>query len=148
MDSTDYYNTTLDSYDYTPYTTSTASDAEVAAAWGFLGAYSFFWLAFAILYVVSMWRIFTKAGRPGWAAIIPFYNMYTLLKVAGRPGWWLILLLIPFVNVVVLLIVSLDVAKAFGKSTLFGVVGLWLFSVIGYAILAFSHDKYLGPKVD
>lgn len=48
--------------------------------------------------IIAMWRIFTKAGQPGWAAIIPFYNIYVLMKVVGRPGWWLILFLIPLVN--------------------------------------------------
>ncbi len=102
------------------------------------------YLAIIVLMVAALWRVFTKAGRPGWAAIIPIYNIYVLLKVAGRPGWWVILFLIPLVNLVVSIIVSIDVAKAFGKGGAFGFFGLWLFSVIGYPILGFGKARYLG----
>ena len=63
-----------------------------------------FWIceiAFIILMVAAMWKVFSKAGQPGWAAIIPIVNMYFLCKVAGRPGWWVILLLIPLVNLII-----------------------------------------------
>lgn len=89
--------------------------------------------------------MFKKAGHPGWAAIIPIYNIYILLKIAGRPGWWLLLLLIPFVNFVVYIVIALDVAKNFGQSPIFGIIGLWLFSFIGYLILGFGDAKYVGP---
>jgi hypothetical protein len=98
-----------------------------------------------LLMIIALWKVFTKAGRPGWAAIIPIYNVYTLLKVAGRSGWWLILLLIPVVNIVVAIIVSLDIAKAFGKSGLFGFFGLVVFSLIGYLILGFGQARYTAP---
>lgn len=103
-----------------------------------------FYLLLAIVGIVALWKTFEKAGHPGWAAIIPIYNIYVLLKVAGRPGWWLILLLIPFVNFIVYIVVSLDVAKNFGKSAAFGIIGLWLFSFIGYLILGFGDAKYQG----
>ncbi|WP_020658454.1 DUF5684 domain-containing protein [Amycolatopsis benzoatilytica] len=102
-------------------------------------------LVFTVLVIVAMWKVFAKAGRPGWAAIIPIYNVYTLLKVAGRSGWWLLLLLIPIVNLVVAIIVSLDIARAFGKSGAFGFFGLFLFSVIGYLILGFGGARYTAP---
>ncbi|WP_409186542.1 DUF5684 domain-containing protein [Amycolatopsis sp. VS8301801F10] len=102
-------------------------------------------LVVAVLTIIAMWKVFAKAGRPGWAAIIPFYNVYTLLKVAGRPGWWLVLFFIPVVNLVIAIIVSLDVAKAFGKSGVFGFFGLFLFSFIGYLILAFGQARYTPP---
>lgn len=108
------------------------------------------WLVLLIAFVMSiigLWRVFEKTGQPGWAAIVPIYNMYILLKVVGRPAWWIILLLIPFVNAIVLLVVSLDLAKAFGKSTLFGVVALWLLGPIGYLILGFSDAKYTQPAL-
>jgi len=98
----------------------------------------------ALIGVVALWRVFQKASQPGWAAIIPLYNMYVVLKVAGRPGWWLILYLIPLVNVIVHIVVSIDLAKAFGKSAAFGFFGLGLFSVIGYLILGFGDAKYQG----
>jgi hypothetical protein len=86
-----------------------------------------------------------KAGQPGWAVLIPFYNVYILLKIAGRPGWWLVLCLIPLVNIVIALMVAIDVAKAFGQSAVFGVVLLFLLSGIGYLVLGFGNYKYVGP---
>ena len=94
--------------------------------------------------IIGMWKVFEKAGQPGWGALIPIYNIYLLLKIAGRPSWWLILYLIPFVNFVALIIVSLDVAKAFGKSATFGIFGLVLFSFIGYPVLGFGDATYKG----
>jgi len=124
-------------------TDPTTIDPAVSTGIGVFG--TIIYLALAVFGIVVFWKTFTKAGQPGWAAIIPIYNIYVLLKVAGRPGWWLILLLIPIVNIVILAIVSIDVAKSFGKDTVFGVVGLWLFSIIGYAILAFGDAQYRGP---
>ena len=106
------------------------------------------YLVIGIVAIIALWKVFSKAGQPGWAAIIPFYNIYILLKIADRPGWWLILYIIPFVNIVLSLIVALDIAKNFGKSTAFGVIGLWLFSIIGYLILGFDDSKYLGSKTN
>jgi hypothetical protein len=99
------------------------------------------WAAFVILFIASLWKIFTKAGQPGWAAIIPIVNTYYVIKVAGRPWWWLILLLIPFVNVVIWIILSIDLAKAFGKGVAFG-IGLLLLPFIFYPILAFGSAQY------
>jgi hypothetical protein len=121
--------------------TTIASSAGV-----FVGTWLVIWIVAAILAIAGMWATFQKAGKPGWAAIIPFYNIYVLLKVAGRPGWWLILLLIPFINIIFSLIVSVDVAKAFGKDAVFGVIGLWLFSIIGYLILGFGDATYHGGQ--
>jgi hypothetical protein len=98
-------------------------------------------LAIAVLVIASLWRVFTKAGQPGWAAIIPIYNAYILCKIAGKPGWWVILMLIPIVNLVILLLVSLGVSENFGKSGGFG-VGLWLLGFIFYPILAFGDAQY------
>jgi hypothetical protein len=103
-------------------------------------------LIFAILVIASMWRIFTKAGQPGWAAIIPIYNIYVLLQIVGRPGWWLILYFIPFVNIIVALIVSIDLAKSFGKSAAWGVILLFVFNIIGYLLLGFGDASYNGPS--
>ena len=66
----------------------------------------------------------TKAGKPGWGAIIPFYNIYLIVKVAGRPGWWLILYFIPIVNIIIWLIVCIDVARNFGHGAGFGISAL------------------------
>ncbi|TGJ99087.1 signal peptidase I [Leptospira semungkisensis] len=100
------------------------------------------YLAIAVLFIYSFWKIFEKAGKPGWAAIIPFYNLYVLLEVVGRPGWWLLLYFIPCVNLVVAILVAIDLAKSFGKTA--GYAILFIFAV-GYPILAFSDAKYAGP---
>lgn len=129
--------------DYTDI--STTSDLSTSASmYQVSPIFSMVYLVMGILAIVGMWKVFAKAGQPGWAAIIPFYNIYIMLKIAGRPGWWLILLLIPFVNIVILLLVSLDIAKAFGKSGIFGIVGLFLFSFIGYLLLGFGDAQYVG----
>ncbi len=108
---------------------------------------SIIYLVVVIAAIVGMWKVYEKADQPGWASIIPFYNIYIMLKIAGRPGWWLILFFIPFVNVVTIAIVAIDIAKAFGKGTAFGIFGLWLFSFIGYMILGFGDAEYQGvPK--
>lgn len=102
------------------------------------------WLAVVVLFIAAFWKVFAKAGQPGWAAIVPFYNMYILCKIAGRPGWWIILLLIPIVSLIVLAVISVDIAKSFGKGVGFG-IGLWLLGMIFYPILAFGSAEYQGP---
>lgn len=105
-----------------------------------------FWICYfavIILLIAGMWKVFSKAGQPGWAAIIPIFNLYVLCKVAGRPGWWLILMLIPLVNFIILIIVSIDVAKNFGKGAGFG-IGLFLLPFIFYPMLGFGSAQYQG----
>src|SRR5262249_43666381 len=102
-------------------------------------------LLIALLVIVAMWKVFTKAGRPGWAAIIPIYNMYVWCKIVGRPGWWVILMLIPFVNIIVGIIVCIDLAKSFGKGAGFG-IGIALLGIIFLPILGFGGARYQGPQ--
>ncbi len=100
----------------------------------------------AIAAIAGMWKVFSKAGKPGWAAIIPFYNAYTLMEIVGRPVWWFILLFIPCVNIVVLILVMLDLAKSFGKGPGYG-IGLALLSFIFMPMLGFGDATYKGPSV-
>jgi hypothetical protein len=130
------YDPTLYSAD--PYTADYGYQANPMGAW--VG------LALAVLMIVSVWKIFTKAGKPGWAAIIPFYNIWILLETVGRPGWWLLLYFIPFVNIVIAIIVALDLAKVFGKDGAYGFFLLFLFPFIGYPMLAFGSAKYVRPS--
>ena len=99
--------------------------------------------AVAIIGIVAMWKIFEKAGEPGWASIIPFYNIYVLFKITWGNGWKFLFLLIPIVNIVFAIITMVKLAKAFGKSGGFA-VGLIFLSVIFYCILAFDQSQYLG----
>ncbi len=102
-------------------------------------------LAMVAVAIIGMWKVFVKAGQPGWACIIPIYNVYILLQIAGRPAWWLILYFVPLANVIVGVIVAMDIAKAFGQSPVFGIVLLFLLAGIGYLILGFGSARYLGP---
>ncbi len=88
------------------------------------------------------WMSFVKAGQPGWAAIVPIYNVYILTKIAKKPGIWVLFLLIPIVNLVILVLLSLEVARQFGKGSGFG-VGLALLGFIFWPILGFGDAKYL-----
>ncbi|HZW10342.1 MAG TPA: DUF5684 domain-containing protein [Phycisphaerales bacterium] len=103
------------------------------------------WLAVFGAILASFWKVFEKAGHEGWKGIVPILNCYYLCKIAGRPGWWTALLLVPFINFLVLAVLSIDVAKAFGKSAGFG-VGLWLLGFVFYPILAFGSAEYQGPR--
>lgn len=104
------------------------------------------YLAVAVVYIVALWRTFSKAGRPGWAAIVPIYNIYTLVKISGNSGWFTLLYFIPIANIVAAIIVALGVAKNFGKSGVFGFFGLFLFSLIGYLIIGFGSAQYQGER--
>lgn len=113
----------------------------VGAIFGFI----FFALyALVIVAVIAgMWKVFTKAGEPGWGAIIPIYNVYLLLKIADRPAWWLVLFIIPVVNIIIQVIVSIDVAKNFGKGVGYG-IGLTFLAFIFYPLLGFGDATYQG----
>lgn len=108
------------------------------------GIFLVVWLAILVLVIAGFWKVFVKAGHPGWAAIVPIYNLYILCKIAGRPAWWLILFFIPGVNFIVSIFISLDVAKAFGKGVGFA-VGLIFLGFIFYPILGFGDAQYQGP---
>lgn len=101
-------------------------------------------VALAVFYIYVMWRVFVKAGKPGWACLIPLYNVYVLLAIVGRPGWWLILYIIPVVNVVIELIVLVDLAKSFGKGVGFG-LGLFFLGFVFFPILGLGSARYVGP---
>jgi len=109
-----------------------------------------FWIcnfAVIILVIASNWKVFSKAGQPGWAAIIPIYNVYVMCKVAGRPGWWLLLLLIPLANfiiaIILIFILNVDVAKRFGKGVGFA-IGMIFLPFIFWPILGFGRAQYQG----
>jgi hypothetical protein len=114
-----------------------------------LAVFGFFFLAMPFLsmtaivvaVIVGLWKVFMKAGQPGWGCIIPIFNLYCLTKIAGKPGWWLLLYFIPFVNVVILLLTSLGVSRNFGKSDAFA-VGLFFLPFIFYPILGFGDASY------
>ena len=136
------------SYDSTYYTTSYSSDASAAGAaiaGGVLLVFFLIYFAIIAVMVVSMWKLFTKAGKPGWAAIVPIYNTIIMLEISGRPVWWLLLMMfVPFFGAWVAIVAIIDFAKSYGKSTGFGVL-VALVPIVGYPMLAFGKNSYVGP---
>jgi len=100
-------------------------------------------LALVVALIAGFWKVFVKAGHPGWAVIVPIYNLIVMLKIAGKPVWWVILCFIPLVNLVIFLFISISIAERFGKGTGFG-IGLWLLGFVFYPLLGFSDAQYQG----
>ena len=98
-------------------------------------------LCFILIMLISLWKVNKKADQPGWAILIPIYNIIVLLRIAGRPTWWILLFLIPFVNIIVSLTLSIDIARSFGKGLGFG-LGIIFLPFIFYPILAFGDSEY------
>jgi hypothetical protein len=101
-----------------------------------------------VIMVVALWPVFTKAGRPGWGAIIPIYNTYLLVKIAGYHGALTILFFIPIANIVMGILVALGLGRAFGRGGAFSFFLLWLLSIIGYFIVGYGGSTYIGDGGD
>jgi len=102
------------------------------------------YLAVIVLEIAAMWKIFVKAGKPGWAAIIPIYNLIVLLEIVGKPLWWIVLFIIPFVNYIFLIWTINLVSLSFGKDVGF-TLGLIFLAPIFWPILGFGSAEYQGP---
>ncbi len=100
---------------------------------------------FGLLSVIGMWKTFQKAGKPGWAAIIPIYNTIVMLQIIGENPWLVLLLLVPIVNIVFAIIWAVRLGKCFGKSGVWSFFLLILLSPIGYMLLGFGKATYQGP---
>jgi hypothetical protein len=137
MPMNDYYDSTY------PTTTTDGAGLALLATTTFM---IMTLLAFGILVlmIVSLWKIFTKAGREGWKSIIPFYNTWVLLEIAGKPGWWLFLMFIPFVNIIIMVIMYFHLSKAFGKGLGY-TIGMIFLAPIFFPMLAFGNAKYTKP---
>lgn len=107
---------------------------------------SILYLVIMAAYIAGMWKVFEKAGKPGWAAIIPIYNFYIFLQIINKPVWWLVLLLIPVVNFVIIIIMSMELAVCFGKSKGWGFLLLVLFGFVGYPLLGFGDSSFSAPS--
>ena len=117
--------------------------AAVGAAAGMINLFA---LALWVVVIIGMWKMFEKAGKPGWAAIVPIYNVVVLCEIAGMPIWWAILCLVPIANLIALIMININVAKAFGKDAAFGVLALTCCSIVGYPMLGFGDATYQGPQ--
>tara|TARA_R110002124_G_scaffold147152_1_gene312378 strand:+ start:408 stop:791 length:384 start_codon:yes stop_codon:yes gene_type:complete len=100
-------------------------------------------LAIFLVCLIGAWKVFTKAGQPGWGILIPIYNLYLLCKIGGKPGWWWILLCIPFVGIIFAILVCLGIAQNFGKGAGYG-IGLAFLGFIFLPALGFGSAKYVG----
>ncbi|MBD3638875.1 MAG: signal peptidase I [Crocinitomicaceae bacterium] len=105
------------------------------------------YLALIVLMVISGWKVFEKAGQPGWAILVPFYNLYILTVIAKKEAWWMILFFIPIVSIVAAIIINIEIAKNFGKDAGFG-VGMALLGFIFWPLLAFSDATYDGGQTE
>lgn len=94
-----------------------------------------------VIYIGSLWLVYSKSGRGGWLIFIPIVNVLVMLRMAGHPTWHFLLLLIPIVNVFVLIMMWINLGRAFGKGTLFG-LGLIFFHWLFVVILAFGQSEY------
>ncbi len=121
---------------------SAAAGGGIVAA---MGAFLFLYIALILLLIIAQWKVFSKAGQPGWAALIPVYNIIVLLEIVGRPTWWVAgFLLCPPAAAIMGIILAIDLAKSFGKSNGFA-AGLILLGPIFLLILGFGSAQYQGP---
>jgi len=95
----------------------------------------------AVIEIAAIWRIFVKAGQPGWASIVPIYNVVVLLRITGKPTWWVILMLVPLVNIVIAIIETVALAKVFGKGGGYA-VGLIFLPFVFLPMLAWGDAQY------
>lgn len=99
------------------------------------------WLSLIAFVIIVHWKVYEKAGQPGWAVLIPVYNLIIMLKIANKPWWWIFLFFIPIANIVFLIMMLNRISLSFGKNAGF-TVGLIFLSVIFWAILAFDKSEY------
>lgn len=121
---------------------SNEAAAGMAAGVGIFGML-FYFLIIAVV-IAGMWKVFVKAGKPGWAAIVPIYNIIVLLEIIGKPLWWIVLYFVPCANIVVAILVAIELAKRFGKDTVYGIL-IFILPMVMFPVLGFSDAKYSPP---
>ncbi len=121
---------------------STASNLFLA---GFTAVYVIICLAISIFYIACQWILVAKSGQPGWSVIVPIYNYYIQLKIGGKPGWWLLLMLIPVVDIVIAIIALNAFLKAYGRGGAGPLLLMLFFPIFYLPYLAFSKNvQYVG----
>ena len=129
----------------TDYAPLSAADTQAAAgASMFMFLYMSLYLAAIVLMLIGMWKIFEKAGRPGWYCLIPIYSTIVLLQIIGKPEWWFLLMFVPLANMIVMIMMMSELSKSFGKSTGFTLALIFLCPV-AMPVLGFGGAKYVGP---
>lgn len=99
------------------------------------------YLSIITFVIISMWKVFVKAGQPGWACIVPIYNLIIMLKIANKPWWWIFMFIIPIANLVFAIMLLHRISLSFGKGGGF-TVGLLFLGIIFWGILAFDKSEY------
>ncbi len=127
------------------YDNSLANPESLGIITALAGVYVLIGVAIFLLYIAGLWKVFTKAGKPGWAALIPIYNTIVLMEIIGKPLWWVIMFLLPCVNFVFGILANIELAKCFGKDAFYGVL-LSFFSPIMMPILGFGDAQYTPPS--
>lgn len=130
--------------DYSVYGDSISMDSSNLLGGALLASFGTMMLissAVGLVMLISMWKVFKKAGKPGWASIIPIYNIYTMIQIAKLPTYYLLLFMIPIANIYAMFKIYIELAHKFNKSTGFG-VGLIFLSVIFFPMLAFGDATY------
>jgi len=102
-----------------------------------------FYVVLMVLMVASYWKIFAKAGKPGWASIVPIYNLVVYLQMVNRPVWWIVLFFVPIVNIVIAIVLVHDLSKSFGKG-MGWTLGLLFLGIVFVPVLAFGSDPFVG----
>ncbi len=128
-------------YDYGYTTSSTGLGGALASSLVSM----LFALGMMVLLYVSLWKIFKKAGKNGWEAIVPFYNIIVLFQIINIPLWHLLLLFVPMAQFYSLYVISISLAEKFGKDRNFGLL-CFVLPIVGYAILAFTDAEYEGSQ--
>ena len=118
---------------------------DTAGIFAVLASMMLFIGVFIVFFLICNWKIYVKAGKPGWAAIIPIYNVIVLLEIVGRPTWWIILMFIPLVNIVIAIMITHELSLAFGQGIGMTLL-LLLIPIVGYPMLAFGDARYNGPS--
>ncbi len=124
-------------YNYVTTTEYTTPEVDTGVSMVFVG----FAIVLAVIMIAAMWKIFLKAGRPGWAAIVPIYNTLQLIWTSGKPWWWFLLMCIPIVNIVAIIVIYYNLCKAFGKGVGYTLLLIFL-PIIGFPMLAWGSATY------
>ena len=138
-----------DFYDSAYYGAESINEAATfgTAMMGMFAGICIFSLILSLIYIISYWKIFVKANKPGWASIVPIYSNIVMIEIAKLPMWYIALFFVPIANIYAIFKINIEIAKKFGKETGFG-IGMTLLAIIFIPLLAFSDNVYEDNKME